>query len=271
MRKTVFGSGVRDTQATAPRVRRIKAVASLSVMTMFALMVAAAFETSTAALAACAAKVTAEDRDGLAYVKVDAPCRSGERIRATLDTTDYLGQFDSKGSALVVVPVHTPQSAIAVAFEDGTSETVQANFAHHKDVLRVTLEWDAPIDLDLHVLEPGGRLEGPGHLSSRQKAGDLTLGRLELTSDGRATGPFIESYVFPRRIDLPRDTFGAFVEYASRGRVPSGDACGQGQYARIQFTVTIVDHGTVRRQEYEIPPATCGVALQPRAMLIRIQ
>jgi hypothetical protein len=255
----------RSSSRERPAIKRLRSLALAAYVVMFG-----GFAASSAG-AACPTKIDAADRDGLAVVTVVSPCRAGQTVRATLGTLDVSAAINPAGEARIAIPVTAATNQISVTFEDGASEAVDVGFARIDDVLRITLEWDAAVDLDLHIVEPGGRIGGSGHVAAPVFGKEVTLGFLEVTSTGRELAPHFESYVFSRRADAPRETFGVFVEFVTRGQVPQGETCGAGTLARIQFTVTILDRGKLKRQDFEIPPATCGLTLDQRARFVRVQ
>jgi hypothetical protein len=229
---------------------------------------------SLSALMACPAraatcetpKVDPEDKNGLAVLTLNSPCRRGEPLRATLDDVDYPAKFDAEGVAKLNLPLTRPKSTIDVSFDDGSSQSGTAVFANMDKVLRVYLSWDAPVALDLHVREPG---YGDVARSAPRREGQV--GEIDAASDGAGSPPFLQSYVYPKRADNPAAIFGISVEYTSRGHVPKSEYCGDGAYANVHFTVTTVDRGVVARQFYEIPSAPCGQSIPPRGYLIRVQ
>jgi hypothetical protein len=118
-------------------------------------------------------------------------------------------------------------------------------------VFRITLQWDAPVDLNLHVIEPGGKLgargdAAPGHAS---EIFDIK-GRIDLEDDGSGLSPFQESYVFPNALQRPAGEFTVHVENASLARPPSSPYCGTGEYAQVEFSLLIADHGEVKKHNF---------------------
>jgi hypothetical protein len=211
-------------------------------------------------------KIDPEDKNGLAVLTLNSPCRRGEPVRATLDDVDYAAKFDAEGVAKLILPLTRTKSEIDVSFDDGLSQSGTAVFANMEKVLRIYLSWDAPVALDLHVREPG---YGDVARSAPRREGQI--GEIDAASDGSGSPPFLQSYVYPSRTDDPGAIFGISVEYTSRGHVPKSEYCGDGAYASVHFTVTTVDRGVVARQFYEIPSLPCGQPIPQRGYLIRVQ
>ena len=136
-------------------------------------------------------------------------------------------------------------------------------------VTRITLRWDAPIDLKLHVIEPGGTAGGPGDAAvGPVSAAKPLAGRIHLVDDGTGLGPFQESYVIAG--GLPALSLVVAIENVSRGRVPSGEHCKNGELARVGYSLVIVDKGSVRRRSYESAPLSCGQQLDDASYYQRV-
>jgi hypothetical protein len=109
----------------------------------------------------------------------------------------------------------------------------------------VSLDWDAPVDLDLRVVTPSGKVVTPKHPTTAEEDAD---GKADATAEGvgrldhdsfancRADGQQRENLVF--QTHPPR---GTYLVYAGLF-----DACGE---AGVSFTVSI--HTAVRRESGE--------------------
>ena len=178
--------------------------------------------------------------------------------------------FSDKGVADFNVALANDRDPIILSYSGGHRESA-VDTASLSTVFRVTLQWDLPVDLNLHVVEPEGTLNGKGDAAANHAPEQYGLkGRLDLTDDGTGVSPFQESYVFPGRLDRPSSNFAVYVENVSRGRLPSGRHCENGELAHVEFWLLIVDQGQVSRKKFEWVPLRCNLQIDDRTYYLRL-
>ncbi len=220
--------------------------------------------------AACEAAVTAFNDHGLERITIASPCRRNEKVSATYGVFQQETVFSDEGVAHFAVALTNEQRPIIVRYKDGKTHSVAIDTSNLPAVFRITLQWDAPVDLNLHVVEPGGRVGGKGDATPGHSPELFDLkGRIDLEDDGTGLSPFQESYVFPNGLQRPTGEFTVHVENATRGRVPSGAHCDKGEYAQIEFSLLIVDRGEVRKHLFKMLPLPCGQPLDDRTYYFR--
>ncbi len=221
--------------------------------------------------AACEAAVTALNDHGLERITVTSPCRRNERISARYGVLRQDAVFSDEGVARIFVALTSERGPIILHYKDNKEYSVTVDTASLSAVYRITLQWEAPVDLNLHVVEPGGRIASGGDATVGHSPEQFSLrGRLDLDDDGMGLSPFQESYVFPNRLERPSDIFTVYVENATRGRIPSGPHCGNGEYAQIDFTLIIADRSAVpRKHQFKLPSLPCGQVLDDRTYFFR--
>jgi hypothetical protein len=220
--------------------------------------------------AGCDANVQAWNDNGLERIVVTSPCRRNEQVHARYGVLQQETVFSDEGVAHFNIALTNERNPIILSYKVGKPDTVFFDTAGLSTVFRVTLQWDMPVDLNLHVVEPGGILNSKGDATANHAPEQYDLkGRLDLTDDGTGVSPFQESYVFPDRIGRPSDIFTIYVEDVSRGRVPSGRHCENGELAQIEFSLVIADQGKIRRQQFKLEPLPCGRTIEDRIYYFR--
>ncbi len=145
---------------------------------------------------------------------------------------------------------------ITLTYDGGKTAEIPIDRSNLAGILRVTLIWSAPVDLALHVIEPGGALGGEGDAAASRSPEQYGLiGSFDIDARGPAGGQ--QSYILLSGQDKSAGFFTAYVENATRGRRPQGDHCGQGRYARIAAALIVTDRGKINKTEFELPALPC--------------
>src|SRR5271165_4263648 len=192
-----------------------------SLLTLFVLL------NATSAIAqesgGCGANVSSSIDRGLMRIVVASPCRRNETVRVVYGAWEKQSVFSAEGVAKFEFVAIDDKNPVIIAYQDGTfSPEISVNTSSLGSVLRITVEWDQPVDLDLHVVEPAGALGGKGDAYAKRPASALaTIGQLDLTDDGSGVRPFQESYVISNPPESARELFRIYLENVTRGRIPS--------------------------------------------------
>ena len=231
---------------------RLLKLGFVSLWAAFLLLGSAAKGLAQDAPPACEPAVIAVNDHGLERVTVTSPCRRNEKVIATYGVLRQEKVFSAEGIAHFAIALTKDPSPVIVHYRDGTSSSVGIDTANLASVFRITLQWEAPVDLNLHVIEPGGKLGAHGDASPGHAPELFDLkGRIDLEDDGTGLSPFQESYVFPNALQRPAGEFTIHVENVTLGRTPSGPYCGTGEYAQIEFSLLIADRGEVKKRNYK--------------------
>jgi hypothetical protein len=202
--------------------------------------------------AGCEPALVAVNDHSLERITVTSPCRRNEKVIATYGVLRQERVFSAEGVAHFAIALTKDPSPVIIHYKDGNSSSMAIDTSNLPSVFRITLQWDAPVDLNLHVIEPGGKLGAHGDAASGHAPEIFGLkGRIDLEDDGSGLSPFQESYVFPNALQRPAGEFTIHVENVTLGRSPSGPYCGTGEYAQIEFSLLIADRGEVKKRNYK--------------------
>lgn len=219
----------------------------------------------------CPANVFVTNEYGLLRIKAVSPCRRNETVRVVYGTWEREARFSEDGVVQLAAPVIEAKGQVLLSYLDGSwSEAIPGAPAQVANALRITLQWDAPVDLNLHVVEPGGSVGGRGDaVAGGTPGGNGTMGRIDLEDDGKGVSPFLESYLITNPAKA-RELFSVHVENVTRGWVPAGDHCRGGQYAQVPITLVVWDHGQTSARNIRLPIASCNMRLAPAEYFIKI-
>jgi len=227
----------------------------------------------TGAGGTCPVQLEVAERDGLARIAVQGPCPAGMPVVVRVEPRGWTfhRSLDGQGRAELTVPLVDPEVRIAVETDGVTPVIRTLRVSGRERLLRVLLVWEAGTDLDLHVLEPGGRLSGEvRHLHpGNPTGGGQALGRLERFDDGTRLGTKIESYGL-ERARAEGAVLRLFVADVARGRRPVPPHCSGGELASPVFHILVVDGETVRERTFRIPVVVCGARLDDQQFFLPV-
>ena len=210
-------------------------------------------------------------------LRIGTPCRADQVIRFGYGDATLVRKLDGAGRLELTLDLFAgTASPIAIVFEDGSSRELPARATDLDKLEKIALIWRAPVDLDLHAFEYGATFGQPGHVwaqaplsaqAAREQTASNRRGRgfLSRSDDGQnggdGSGDKIEVYTFFRFPEQPAGAVSIAVDYASRGELPAGAACGTGPLAEVRFETVVTSRGRVSREAGVLAPVPCGTPL----------
>jgi hypothetical protein len=212
---------------------------------------------------------------------IASPCRKGQALTVSYGGYETSRKIDASGNAAVDVDLFLGNTQpVSLTYPDGHSETVQPAARDLREVSKVALIWQAPVNLDLHALENGVNPGDAGDVwpgagvtaeTAKSKLADgRGSGFVSLSDDGGHEGSKIEVYTFFHSPEQPNGVVSMMLDYVSRGNSPSGEFCGTGDKATIPYEVVLLSpKGVSTRERGVIAPAACGAKFTAASRLIR--
>lgn len=215
-------------------------------------------------------------------VSVDSPCRKGQTVNVQYGIYDFTRNLDGGGRGSFVFDLFLGKSEpVKLEYADGFSETVAPIVGDLGDVAKVALIWSAPVDLNLHAFENGAAPGKPGHVWANAAASldqakaqisetGLSAGFLSAADDGARDGTKIEVYTMVQSLEQDSGAVTFSLDYVSRGDKPSGELCGTGSLANVEFEVVSTSRtGAIRRESGLVPAVKCGETLAGNSRYLR--
>jgi hypothetical protein len=194
----------------------------------------------------CADQVSVSEARGVVDFDISSPCRGGAVLPVTAGKLSLQTTFDKNGKARLRIPLFQESTDIAWTGVDGATKTETVRFNGFRDAFRIALVWRQPVDLQLHVVEPGGNVSGEtGHVWRKRPNDDLKsgVGSLQVDAEGSPAAERIEVYdVAPAR--NPRGgLFKVHVDFAARGDIAAPPYCGTSETAAPGFEIWVLRYG----------------------------
>lgn len=219
---------------------------------------------------------------GRVRLRLAAPCLGQVPVLVRAGGPTQELRLDSEGRTEAVLDLVAGPAPLEVRLPDGTMMTRPIATGGLAPYTKVTLLWQAPVDLDLHVLEHAARSGEPGHLwSGAPGTGDEARARtlerrrpygfISQASAGTEIGDKSEAYtVFHGGAD-ERLPMRFAIDYVTRGDRTAEPWCGSGRLAEIPFEIVISSAvGTVASEAGVIAAVPCGRLLDARSRLSEI-
>ncbi len=215
---------------------------------------------------------------GRTQFSISDPCRAGQSV-----TFKYVGvPFERKvgvdGRLDFLLDCFAGDSSpVEIAFQDGSIFSRNAEARDMGRVSKISVLWAANVNLDIHAFEYAASFGKPGHVwaaspSSPEDARSLARsegrgrGFMSHVSDGGNAGSHLEVYTFWHHRRQTQGVIRLALDYASRGSIPQGDACGNGALAEVEFvTLRLSRTGEFSRTAGIFEAAACGTALSEQA------
>jgi len=212
---------------------------------------------------------------GRALVEVNRPNSAGRKVEVEYGDESYVGKFDQNGRARMGFALTAAKNEVAVRISETPVVTCKVDVPEFNKIFRVVLRWRDPVQLDLHVIEPGRRLGDFGHISPSRPNNNLAqgMGQMDVVGGAPADGATAEvSYVVPDAAAIPADSvFGYRVDYVTRGAKAEAPYCDDLPLASPLMELIIIDKGKVSMRKIGTNRARCGEQIPEarRLMVIR--
>jgi hypothetical protein len=224
---------------------------------------------------ACSERDEATEVRGTGTIRVYNTCRAGREITFQTGEDRYRSRFDSNGLAEIKLSLVCGPNEIFYESQDGSRRRVELKF-DCSEVVKITLKWQANVDLDLHVREPNSERGKAGyiyHANQNRDGPKKGIGSLDIDCKGDSDCPGlkIENYQ-AQSSRLPTGKWiSIYVDHYTRGGTPGGTYCGAGDLATVPFEVIIVNRGRVETIKGRTESKPCGVPLKEEGRFQSVQ
>ncbi len=180
------------------------------------------------------------------------------------------------GKADVTFDLFAGPEAVTFSMPSAAPVSVNAPMQGTGNVVKLALIWKGPVDLNLHGLqfnaEPGENDDVfVGQPRSFGEAINGMTGFISAADDGKHEGDHVEVYTFIKTLSGRHGRVVPYIDYVSRGSVPSGEYCGDGRYARVDFEFLLFENGEAQQPiSHHLDEKPCGEPLDGSMRLRKI-
>ncbi len=207
---------------------------------------------------------------GRIEINLKSLCLSGRNVTFTYASHQFVRAVGSNGELQFVLDLFEGAAPLALKLPDGATTPVDLSGVDFKGVSKVAVLWSTPVNLDLHAQEYLASRGSPGHvwanspgsLDQSQAAardGNKARGFIGMSDDGQGEGTHAEVYSFLHNPNQRNGSVTLIIDYETRGDVPSGRYCGDGDLARIEVQVVrLRPGGRVEKETVRFGAVPCG-------------
>jgi len=234
----------------------------------------------------CNDKITVDESklnsNGDFFGVIENSCRKdGSIITITYDEKEYHARVYD-GIASFEIPLHNRVNDLYYKDREGNIKGLQYEIREFDNLVKVSIYWNAPSLLDLHVFEPDYNLQYPvdadkyssstkqivekGHLQSINKfegVGRLTIDNIPSADDIK--NHTFSSYGYSYTAKFPKGASGdihVYVDNVNRHLVYAGPThCKERSRGGVEFSYMVLINGSLDTGDAFINPATCTESL----------
>ena len=197
-------------------------------------------------------------------------------VKVEIEDETYITRYNDKGQASISFALTTLDNTVTVRAADINRVTCRVQFPEVAQLYRVIMRWHDRVRLDLHVVEPLGKLGGNGHINAANPNTQLKtgLGRVDVVTDATEEGATGEqSYVVEDVSKIPPGgVFSYRLDYVTRGLRPAAPYCGENALANVPVKLTILYRGKKpETKRYSTGSIPCGQTIEADAKLQRLR
>lgn len=214
-------------------------------------------------------------QQGRAMVDIVRPGSAGQKVQIEYGDELDSSKFGTDGKLDFAFALTAANNEFTIDMTESPPITCKLAVPDFQKLYRVVLRWRDPVQLNLYVLEPGGRMGETGDVSGSRPNKDLSqgIGKMDIIDGPPDNGATAEmSYVVPNPALIPpNSTFGFKLDYLTRGAQAAAPYCDDQPLAAPNFDFIVIANGKVTTQRMSTNRARCGEKIPDALRLMPIR
>ena len=211
---------------------------------------------------------------GRALIEITKPNTAGRKLEVEYGDELYSQKFGADGSIRLGFALTAPDNEFMLTMSETSPVTCSVSVPEFGKIYRAILRWHDPVQLDLNVLEPGGRLGETGNVSGgRPNTGrNQGVGQMDIVGGvpaEDATGEM--SYVVDASAVPPDGVFGYKVDFVTRGSQAEPPYCDDNALATPRIDFIRIEGGKVTTERLSLNKAHCHDKIPDNRRLMPIR
>ena len=214
-------------------------------------------------------------QQGRALVEIVRPGSTGRKVDIEYGDELYSPKFGPDGKLRFAFALTAASNEFTLAMTETAPITCTLTVPNFQKLYRVILRWRDPVQLDLNILEPGGRTGETGDVSGIRPNIELAagIGTMDIVDGAPADGATAElSYVVANSALIPPNSvFGFKLDYVTRGVQPDAPYCDDQPLAAPQFDFIVITNGQMTSRRMTTNRAHCREKIADARRLMPIR
>jgi len=220
------------------------------------------------------AEVRVSQAKGRALVEIVKPNTAGRKLEVEYGDELYTQKFGADGSVRLGFALTAQDNEVTLTMSETTPVRCTIPVPEFNKIFRAVLRWHDPVQLDLNVLEPGGRLGETGNVSGGRPntARNQGIGQMDIIGGVPAEDSTGEmSYVADAAAVPPDTVFGFRVDFVTRGSQPEAPYCDDNALATPRIDFIKIEGGKVTTERLSLNRARCREKIPDNRRLMPIR
>ncbi len=214
-------------------------------------------------------------QSGRALIDIARPNSAGRRVEIGYGDELYSLKFGADNRVRIGFALTAANNDFDINISEAPPVSCSVAVPDFAKLFRVILRWHDPVQLDLNVIEPGGRMGEAGHVNGTKPNNALSqgIGQMDVLGVTSADGATSEmSYVVANASVIPPEGVFAYkVEYVTRGAQPDAPFCENHPLAAPQFDFITIRKGEVATRKMSVNRAHCKEKIADSRRLLPIR
>lgn len=198
---------------------------------------------------------------GRALVEITKPNSGGRKVDIEYGDEMYSFKMGNDGRLRAGFVLTEATSQFTISMSETAPITCEVTVPDFNKLYRVVLRWRDPVQLDLNVVEPGGRMGEIGHVNAIRPNTNMQqgIGQMDVVGTAPTEGATAElSYVVPNSSMIPpNSTFAYKIDYVTRGLQPEAPYCDDHALASPIVEFVTIEGGKVSTRKMGVSRARC--------------
>ena len=198
---------------------------------------------------------------GRALVEITKPNSVGRKVEIEYGDEMYSFKMGTDSRLRAGFALTAATNTFTISMSETPPITCEVAVPDFNKLYRVVLRWRDPVQLDLNIVEPGGRMGEIGHVNAIRPNTNLTqgIGQMDVVGTAPTEGATAElSYVVPNSSLIPANSVFTYkIDYVTRGLQPDAPYCDEHALASPQVEFLTIENGKVSVRKMGVSRARC--------------
>lgn len=224
--------------------------------------------------ALAAGQLVVTQQKGRVLIDITRKQSAGRKLDVEYGDEVFSQKFGPEGRVRVAFALTAADNQFTISGSEMLPITCSIKVPEFGKIYRAILRWHDPVQLNLYVLEPGGRPGEAGEVDGTRPNNNLKggIGQMDIVGTvplEESTGEM--SYVVDTAAIPAGGVFGFKLDYMTRGSQPEAPYCDDNPLAAPQFDFLVIENGNVRSTKMGLNRAHCHDKIPENRRLMPIR